>query len=271
MLEKIKRLGLRWKFGGVIFVALFLVVIILLSFLRSSLSREFETLYGDPSTKGLFIAKFLADELKPIIERDVDSLDIQQTVTTYKAHYGSIYGISYLFVLDPQSRVMADTFNDRVPQKLIEINPLAEERQCTSFSDTSGKKYFDCMLSFQATSSATGEKTTFAVRIGLLVPAPQSPIWHTFKTAHVQAVFNPLLLIGLVLIIIITGLLTLAFWYLVVRRVVALSEATERMSFGDLETTVPVQTPDEIGTLEDTLERMRANLKDAIERLKRRK
>jgi HAMP domain-containing protein len=43
------------------------------------------------------------------------------------------------------------------------------------------------------------------------------------------------------------------------------------MSFGDLETVVPMKNQDEIGTLEDTLERMRANLKDAIERLKRRK
>jgi HAMP domain-containing protein len=43
------------------------------------------------------------------------------------------------------------------------------------------------------------------------------------------------------------------------------------MSFGDLETVIPVHSQDEIGVLEDTLERMRANLKDAIERLKRRK
>ena len=55
-----------------------------------------------------------------------------------------------------------------------------------------------------------------------------------------------------------------------VRRILAISQATERMSFGDLETVVDVKTQDEIGVLEDTLERMRANLKDAIERLKRR-
>jgi nitrogen fixation/metabolism regulation signal transduction histidine kinase len=87
----------------------------------------------------------------------------------------------------------------------------------------------------------------------------------------VDGVFNPIFYMALLFVVILSVLLTLAFWYLVLRRVVGITEATERMSFGDLDTVVPIKSQDEIGTLEDTLERMRANLKDAIERLKRRK
>ncbi|MBD3305618.1 hypothetical protein GF339_04495, partial [candidate division KSB3 bacterium] len=124
MLEKIKSLGLRWKFGGLIFVALLLTVLILLITLRGFLNREFEALYGDPATKGLFVADLLANELEPFIETNRDAQEVQQTVDTYKAVYG-IYGVQYLLVLDATSNVIVDTYQGRVPQSLIDLNPVS--------------------------------------------------------------------------------------------------------------------------------------------------
>ncbi len=276
MLEKIKRLGLKWKSGIVVFIALLIVIFILLVILQNALNDEFEALYGDPSRRGLSVAKLLADELRPILERDdIDLLtvqqEIQQTVDAYIKAFHSIYSVRYILIQDGSGSVIVDTFKEMAPQSLVEINPPSEERRCKSFPVKGGNRYVDCAEPLQLIDKTTGEKSIGSIRIGLLEPNPQSPIWQKLKTEHVKGIFNPILGFSLLFIFLVTLLLTLAFWYFVIRRIVFLSEATERMSFGDLETVVPIKSQDEIGTLEDTLNRMRANLKDAIERLKRRK
>jgi len=275
-MERIKKLGLKLKFGAIILFALVVVVSILLIVLRGVLNREFEMFYGSPNTtKGLFVAELLAAELEPILGRDIDVLEVQQELqrvvnNTYKAVYG-IYSVRYMFIQGDSGSVLVDTFgkNKKVPQSIVDLIPLGEER-CASFNSR-GNNYYDCALPFKLKDKTTGEESTGAVRVGLIDQNPQSLVWQKLKAGHVKTVFNSVLIISLVLIIVITGLMILAFWYFVIRRIDSLSEATERMSFGDLETVVPIKSQDEIGTLEDTLERMRANLKDAIERLKRRK
>jgi HAMP domain-containing protein len=273
-MEKIRNLGLKWKSGVVVFVALLIVIVILLVVLRKSLNREFEALYGASSTKGLFVAELLATELRPIVGRDGDSLEVQQKVqeivNIYKSIYG-IYGVRYLLVQDSSGGLVADTFKGTVSQSLVELNPLSEEKRCISFPDKAGNQYFDCALPLKLKDKITDKESTGAVRVGVMEQNPQSLVWQKLKTEHVKGVFNPIFYISLLLAIVLSVLLTLAFWYLVIRRIVFITEATERMSFGDLETVVPIKSQDEIGTLEDALERMRANLKDAIERLKRRK
>jgi HAMP domain-containing protein len=273
---EIKKLGLKVKFGVIILVVLAIVIVILLAVLREALNSEFDMFYGAPNTKGLFVAKLLDAEIQPVIERDIDDIrevqpELQQIVNnTYKAVYG-IYSVRYIYIQDGSGFVLVDTFgkDKKVPQAIVDLNPLGEKR-CTSF-DSGGRKYYDCALPLPLKDSTTGEESTGAIRVGIMDQNPQSPLWQKLKTDHVDAVFSSILIAAVILVIIVTVLLTLAFWYFVIRRIVFLSEATERMSFGDLETVVPIKSQDEIGTLEDTLERMRANLKDAIERLKRRK
>ena len=261
-----KNLSLRWKFGIVVFFALLVIVFILLLTLRGFLNREFDALYGDPATKGLFIADLLIHDLKPIIEKDIDSQELQQTVDSYKSLYG-VYGVRYIFLLDADHDVIVDTYKERVPQGLIDLNLLPEGKAESVKPFTSGNyNYHD-----SAVSVSFSEKEQGTVRIGILEQNPEAPVWQTLKATHVKGMFIPLLLIAVLLAILMTVLLTAAFWYLVIQRIVMISQATERMSFGDLETEVDIQSQDELGVLEDTLERMRANLKDAIERLKRRK
>ncbi|GAK61424.1 signal transduction histidine kinase, nitrate/nitrite-specific [Candidatus Vecturithrix granuli] len=266
MLEKIKNLGLRWKFGLIIFFVLLMVVGILLITLRGYLNREFALLYGAASTKGEFIAELLADELKPIVKENIDSMEVEQITNRYKSAY-SAYGLSYILVHRDSGEIIFDTIkNANTVQQLLKINPLAQDTPCVSFSAQGGKKYYDC-----AAFLALTEETRGAVRVGVIDQNPDSSVWETLTSSHVKGVFTPLMIISVLLVVFVTVILTLAFWFFVVRRIVAISQATERMSFGDLETVVDVKTQDEIGVLEDTLERMRVNLKDAIERLKRRK
>lgn len=265
MLEKIKSLSLRWKFGFIMFLALLVVVGVLLITLRGYLNREFETLYGDPSTKGEVIAELLADELTPVVEENIDSMEVEQITNRYKSAY-SAYGVSYILVHRDAGDILFDTIkNAATVQQLIKLNPLSSEDPCVSFAAAGGKTYYDCVAFFPLPDDDRG-----AVRVGVVEQNPDSPVWEKLKSSHVKGVFTPLLIISLLLAILVTVLLTLAFWFFVVRRILVISQATERMSFGDLETVVDVRTQDEIGVLEDTLERMRANLKDAIERLKRR-
>ena len=264
MLDKIRSLSLRWKFGSVFLVALLIVVVILLLALRGYLNREFETLYGSPSNKGLFIAEFLLNDLTPIIANDIESQEIEKTLNAYKTTYG-VYGVSYIFLLDDQGKVLADTYKDVVPQSLIGINPMTAETPCVSF-ESGAKKFFDCGRVLPLPEEKQG-----LIRIGLLEKDPESPVWQTLKAKHVSAIFHPFMWLAIVLVIFATILLTLAFWYVIIRRIMTISQSTEKMSFGDLETVVAVNSQDELGILEDALERMRANLKDAIERLKRRK
>lgn len=274
-MEKIKQLGLKLKFGVFILLVLIVVVGILLIVLKGVLNREFEMFYGvSNTTKGLFVAELLAAEVKPIVERDVDILEVQQELqqivnSTYKAVYG-IYSVRYMYLQGSSGNVLVDTFgkDKTVPQSIVDLIPLGEER-CAPFN-SGGYKYYDCALPLALKDKTTGEKSTGAVRVGIIDQNPQS-LGQKLKTEHVNGVFKPVLYLSVLLVLVITVLLTLAFWYFVIRRIVFLSEAAERMSFGDLETVVPMKSQDEIGTLEDTLERMRANLKDAIERLKRRK
>ena len=258
-----KNLSLRWKFGFIILVALLLVVIILLFTLRGFLNREFEALYGSPSTKGSFIGELLVDELEPIIKENIDSQEVQQKIDTYKTIYGT-YGARYVFIVDASGEVIVDTFKGRVPQSLVDLNPVSGEKTCKSFP-SGNNKYYDCAVPLQLPESAG------VIRVGILEQNPDSLVWQKFKTEHVKGIFSPIFIISLLLVVLVTVVLTLVFWYFVIRRIVSISQSTERMSFGDLETVIPVSSQDEIGVLEDTLERMRANLKDAIERLKRRK
>ena len=257
-----KNLSLRWKFGLIILVALLVVVIILLFTLRLFLNREFEALYGSPSTKGRFIGDLLADELEPIIKKNIDSQEVQQKIDTYKTVYG-IYGVRYVFIVDASGNVIVDTFKDRVPQSLVALNPLSKI-PCKSFP-SGDKKYYDCAVPLQLPESQG------AIRVGILEQSPDSAVWKKLKADHIKGILNPIYTIALLLVVLVTVVLAVVFWYFIIRRVVSISQSTERMSFGDLETVIPVKSQDEIGVLEDTLERMRANLKDAIERLKRRK
>ncbi len=64
---------------------------------------------------------------------------------------------------------------------------------------------------------------------------------------------------------------TLAWWVIrsVTRPVRRLVEVADNISMGDLDTSIEVTSRDEIGELQESIERMRVSLKTALERLKK--
>jgi len=272
MLEKIKSLSLRWKFGIVVLAALLLMMFVLYFTLQLFLKRELAALYGDPSTKGIFIAELLLSDLKPIIEKNIDSQELEITVTAYKALYG-VYGIRYIFLLDENKQIIVDSEEKPIAQSLIDANPMADDEKqfCTAYSSTNkqtGQKYtwHDCALAMKLPNDMKGH-----IRVIVLEHYADSPAWKKIADQHASGVVTPLVILALLLSILLTVLLTLAFWYLILRRVTTITQSVERMSLGELVGAVQVQSQDELGTLEETLDRMGANLKDAFDRIKRRK
>ncbi len=271
MLEKIKSLSLRWKFGIVVLAALLVMVFVLYFTLQLFLKREFAALYGDPGTKGLFIAELLLSDLKPIIDKNIDSQELEVSVKGYKALYG-IYGIRYIFLLDENKQVIVDSEEKLIAQSLIDANPMDDDKKpCITYPSTNkqtGQKYtwHDCAVPVKLPNNAQGH-----MRVIVLEHYAESPVWKNIADQHAGGVLTPLVILALLLSILLTVLLTLAFWYLILRRVTTITQAVERMSLGELVGAVQIQSQDELGTLEETLDRMGANLKDAFDRIKRRK
>ncbi|GAK54233.1 signal transduction histidine kinase, nitrate/nitrite-specific [Candidatus Moduliflexus flocculans] len=271
MLEKIKSLSLRWKFGILVLAALLVMVVVLYFTLQLFLKREFAALYGDPATKGLFIAELLLSDLKPIIDKNIDSQELEVTVNAYKALYG-VYGIRYIFLLDENKQVIVDSEEKPIAKSLIDANPMTDEKKlCVSYSSTNkqtGQKYtwHDCALAVKLPNNAQGH-----MRVIVLEHYADSPVWKKIADQHARGVLTPLVILALLLSILLTVLLTLAFWYLILKRVMTITQSVDRMSLGELVGAVQVQSQDELGTLEEALDRMGANLKDAFDRIKRRK
>ena len=113
-----------------------------------------------------------------------------------------------------------------------------------------------------------GDAGTGVVRVGILQQDTGEVFAQKIKREHVSKVFTPVMTVAILLVVFLTVGLTVAFWFFVIRRILFLTEFTEKMSFGELEIKVPIKSNDEIGNLEETLERMRVNLREAIERLK---
>ena len=57
---------------------------------------------------------------------------------------------------------------------------------------------------------------------------------------------------------------------LLTKPIIELTEAANRISLGELDVPITVASTDEIGTLGESLDRMRISLKQAIERLRKR-
>jgi HAMP domain-containing protein len=275
MLEKIKSAGLTWKFGVGVLAGFVLVIAIVLVVLQGSLNTKFDALYGALDTKGQFVAEHLANEIEPLLENgDVNSAEVhsnlQQTVDSHYTAVRGTYSVSYMLVQGNDGFILADTFKESTPAWLIEKNPVDGKRHCVGWRDRDAPvytAYYDCAVPITLSDGNIG-----AVRAGVWQYNPQSSttILQQFKAEHVSGVVVPLVFLSIVLILLVTLLLTAAFWYLLIRRIFFLAEITEKMSFGELEVEVPVKGHDELGSLEETMERMRANLNEAIERLKER-
>ncbi|HMV98953.1 MAG TPA: HAMP domain-containing protein [Acidobacteriota bacterium] len=93
------------------------------------------------------------------------------------------------------------------------------------------------------------------------------------KESWFSAVINRVLLIIVAIFVVVLGLAIFAAFYFsqrLTQPIILLTEASNRISLGELDEAIAVGGSDEIGQLAESLERMRISLKSAIERLRRR-
>jgi len=90
-----------------------------------------------------------------------------------------------------------------------------------------------------------------------------------FRKTSQKALHLFLVVVGLCLVVIIT----LTFWFSrrMIRPIIHLTRAANRISMGDLDTRVEITSRDEVGLLAESFARMQESLKAAITRLKRRR
>jgi len=237
-------IGLKWKIiGGVVSgVALFgLLVFGVVSYqtgraLRAQLER-----------RALDVATNLGDSAAAHILRG-NVLELYALASKYSL----LPAVAYTLIRDGKGGVLAHSLG-ALPPELAESSALNSPRQ------TNRREFpFRGRLVYE-TSAPIMDGRVGAVSVA---------IWADSVEEEVQRAVLPL--IGLIAAALAAGLIfSVLLTRGITRRVFRLKEIADKVSMGDLETPVGIDSNDEIGELARSLERMRVSLKVAMSRLAR--
>lgn len=245
--QESRRVSLKWKIGG-IFAGAMLILGLLVTAAVYQLSKN--ALRDQVDQRVLLLANTLSDAAAGYIVGG-NFLALHALARKYTL----LDGVAFAFIENSKGEVIVHTLGTFPP----ELQPgLAMTRQ---------RQIYRRELSWAGrTVYATGvpilEGQLGAVHVGFWGDAVEKEIQHTL-----------LPLIGVMAIVPLIGALAsflLAHW--IVRPIVGLTEIADKVTMGDLETSVSgkcVRSRDEIGDLARSLERMRSSLKAAMLRLGR--
>jgi HAMP domain-containing protein len=177
------------------------------------------------------------------------SRDILQ-LRTLVAKYGRLDGVAYALIQDREGNVLANSLGSVVPA--LEAN-AADDRL---------REVGQRRLTFQgkAVYESRGsvlEGRLGTVYLGMWADTIQNEIYRGFL----------LLLGGIALVVIASAIGAVVLTGRLIRPFRRLTEIAGRMSTGDLDTPVPVESQKDFGDLTRSLERMRSSLKAAMMRL----
>ena len=235
-----QRGGLRWKisstFSGLILVLGLLVIGIVYYFTASALQRQVDL-------RSSAIATNLSDAAAGFVSRK-SILEMDALV----AKYGRLDGVAYAFIQDPKGEVLASSMQP-FPVELKDAGGTAASSRVTRVR---GKSVYE-------TRAPLLDGQLGLVRVGLWAETVQNDVRSTL-----------LPIIGLIVICLIVGVgLSIMLASKTIRPILDLKAIADDISRGRLDTSVSVQTNDEVGDLGRSLERMRASLKAAMVRLNR--
>jgi HAMP domain-containing protein len=235
-----QRGGLRWKisatFSGLILVLGLLVIGIVYYFTANALQKQVDL-------RSSALATNLSDAAAGFVSRK-STLEMDALV----AKYGRLDGVAYAFIQDPRGEVLASSMQP-FPVELKDAGGAAASSRTTRLR---GKTVYE-------TRSPLLDGQLGIVRVGLWAETVQSDVRSTL-----------LPIIGLIVICLIAGVgLSIMLASKTIQPILDLKAIADDISRGRLDTSVSVQTNDEIGDLGRSLERMRASLKAAMIRLNR--
>ncbi|HTN72518.1 MAG TPA: HAMP domain-containing protein [Methylomirabilota bacterium] len=245
--QESRRVSLKWKIGGT-FAGVMLVLGIFATVAVYELTQD--ALREQLDQRVLAIATNLSDAAAGhIVGRNLLALH------ALASKYTLLDGVAYAFIEDSKGEIIAHT-----------LGTFPAELQ-KGLAGTGGRQVYRRELSL-------GGKTVYETGVPVLEGQAGSVhvgFWGDTIEKEIQRVLFPL--IGIIAIVPFVGALLsflLAHW--IVRPIVGLTEIADKVTMGDLETSVSgkcVQSRDEIGDLARSLERMRSSLKAAMLRLGR--
>jgi HAMP domain-containing protein len=235
-----QRGGLRWKisttFSGLILVLGVLVIGIVYYFTADALQKQVDL-------RASAIATNLSDAAAGFVSRK-STLELDALI----AKYGRLDGVAYAFIQDPRGEVIASSVQP-FPVELKDAGGTAASSRTTRLR---GKSVYE-------TRSPLLDGQLGIVRVGLWAETVQSDVRSTL-----------LPIIGLIAACLALGVfLSIMLATKTIRPILDLKAVADDISRGRLDTSVSIQTHDEVGELGRSLERMRASLKAAMMRLNR--
>lgn len=235
-----QRGGLRWKistaFSGLILVLGLLVIGIVYFFTNNALQKQVDL-------RSTAIAANLADAAAGFVSRK-STLELDALV----AKYGRLDGVAYAFIQDPKGEILASSMNP-FPVELKDAGGTVASSRVTRLR---GKTVYE-------TRSPLLDGQLGIVRVGLWAETVQDDVRWTL-----------LPIIGLIAACLVLGIiLSVMLASKTIRPILDLKAIADDISRGRLDTSVSIQSNDEVGELGRSLERMRASLKAAMTRLNR--
>ncbi|HSK30326.1 MAG TPA: HAMP domain-containing protein [Candidatus Limnocylindria bacterium] len=235
-----QRGGLKWKislaFSGLIMVLGLMVIGIVYHFTGNALQRQVDL-------RSAAIGANLADAAAGMISRK-SALELDALV----AKYGRLDGVAYALVQDSKGEILASSMQPFPAELKESVNNAAPAR----VTSVRGKSVFETRVSVL-------DGQLGAVRVGL---------WAETLRDDMRATLLPI--VGLIVACLALGIgLSVMLASRTIRPILELKSIADDISRGRLDTSVSIQTNDEVGELGRSLERMRASLKAAMVRLNR--
>ena len=245
--QESRRVSLKWKIGGT-FAGVMLLLGLFVTVAVYQLTKN--ALRDQLDQRVLLLANTLSDSAAGHIAGG-NLLALHALARKYTL----LDGVAFAFIENTKGEVIVHTLG-AFPPELQQGLPITGQRQTYRRElSLSGRAVY-------ATGVPILEGQLGAVHVGFWVDAVESEIQRTL-----------LPLVGIMVIVPLIGALIsflLAYW--IVRPIVGLTEVADKVTMGDLETSVSgkcVRSHDEIGDLARSLERMRSSLKAAMMRLGR--
>jgi HAMP domain-containing protein len=245
--QQSRRVSLKWKIGGTFTVVMLVLgafaIVGVYQIARGALQAQLDQ-------RALAIANNLSDVAAGhIIGKN--SLALHAIARKYTL----LEGVAYVYIEDGKGQILAHTFESFPPELRKEL-AIGGRRQTQQRELTlAGKDVYE-------TAVPILEGQLGSVRLGF---------WQDTLAKEIQRALVPLIAIVAALPL-LGALLSFLLAHWIVRPIVGLTEIADKVTMGDLETSVSVdcvRSRDEIGDLARSLERMRSSLKAAMLRLGR--
>ena len=242
-----RRVGLKWKIGG-IYTGVMLVLSVCVIAVVYQLTSG--TLRDQLDKRALAIATNFSDAAAGYVASK-NTLALHALARKYTF----LDGVAYAYVEDGQGEIVAHTFGT-FPQELRpDLSPGAKRQVQRRELQWEGRTLYE-------TAAPVLEGQMGTVHVGF---------WADAVKNEIQRALVPIIA-AIAIVPFVGALLSFLLAHWIVRPIVGLTQIADKVTMGDLETSVGgkcVSARDEIGDLARALERMRSSLRAAMLRLGR--